>query len=77
MLLVDQLTRHGHSVYSIVIAAAKRARKINDWRIQRAKILGEETFGPKPTVQALEEIANGTVKVVREDAQRQQQAISA
>lgn len=77
MILADQLTKHGQSVYGIAMAAAKRARKINDWRIQRSKILGEETFGPKATVQAIEEIANGTVQVVLAQGDKQRQAIPA
>lgn len=77
MLLADRFTSHGISIYSIAAAAAKRARKINEWRIQRSKILGEETFGPKPTIQALEEIADGTIQVVKEAPEKQQQAISA
>jgi len=64
MMPVENLTKHGHSVYSIVAAAAKRARAINEWRLQRSRVLYEETSGPKATVQALEEIADGTVKVV-------------
>jgi DNA-directed RNA polymerase subunit K/omega len=77
MILADQLTKHGQSVYGIAMAASKRARKINDWRIQRSKILGEETFGPKATTQAIEEIATGTVQVVLAKDEKKPQAMLA
>ena len=64
MIRVDELSKHGHSLYSVVAAASKRARMINDWRMQRARVLYEDTPGPKPTVQALNEIADNTVRVV-------------
>ena len=61
---MDELAEQGISVYSVVVAASKRARIVNDWRLQRSRILYEETTGPKATSQALEEIADGTVKVI-------------
>ncbi len=61
---IEELTKQGTSVYSVVVAASKRARIVNDWRLQRSRVLYEETSGPKATSQALEEIADGTVKVV-------------
>ena len=61
---IEELANKGDSVYSVVVAASKRARIVNDWRLQRSRILYEETSGPKATSQALEEIADGTVKVV-------------
>jgi DNA-directed RNA polymerase omega subunit len=63
MVSVESLTKHGYSVYSVVVAAAKRARTVNDWRIQRARVLFEEPTGPKPTFQALTEIASGEVTI--------------
>lgn len=68
MLSADDLTKHGHSIYSVVVAATKRARMINDWRIQREKVLLEEVTGPKVTKQALDEIASGEVRVARPKA---------
>ena len=64
MIPVQELTKHGDSVYGVVVAAAKRARVVNDWRIQRSRVLFEEPEGPKATTQALQEIADGTVTVV-------------
>lgn len=64
MVPVEELIKHGDSVYAVVAVAAKRARMINEWRIQRARILFEEYTGPKPTRQALEEIVSGEVTVV-------------
>ena len=67
---VDELlTNSGHSRYGLVIAAAKRARQINNYHHQ----LGEGTFDdfPPPLVQsrsknyltmALEEIQEGKIK---------------
>jgi DNA-directed RNA polymerase omega subunit len=60
---VDKLTKDGHSVYAVVVAAAKRARIINDWRLQRARVLFEEPSGPKATSQALDEIASDEVTI--------------
>ena len=60
----DDLSKYGVCIYGVVVAASKRARIINDWRIQRSKVLMEETVGPKVTRQALDEIATGEVKVV-------------
>jgi DNA-directed RNA polymerase omega subunit len=68
MLSADDLTKHGQSIYAIVVAASKRARMINDWRIQREKVLMEDVIGPKVTKQALEEIASGEVRVVKPKA---------
>ena len=67
MLNIDDLGKHGHSLYSVIAAASKRARALNDWRLQRARVLYEEEAGPKPTVQALGEIADDTVRVVLPD----------
>lgn len=64
MLSADDLTKHGVCVYAVVVAASKRARMVNDWRLQRAKVLLEEVTGPKATRQALDEIASGEVRVV-------------
>lgn len=64
MLSADDLSKGGMSIYRVVVAASKRARMLNDWRIQRSKVLMEETVGPKVTRQALDEIATGEVKVV-------------
>jgi DNA-directed RNA polymerase omega subunit len=64
MIPVQELTKHGDSVYAVVTAAAKRARVINDWRIQRARVLFEEPTGPKSTTQALQEISEGVVTIV-------------
>jgi DNA-directed RNA polymerase subunit omega len=66
----DLLERSGHSRYGLVIAAAKRARQINNYHHQ----LGEGTFEdfPPPLVEsrsknyltmALEELAEGKIKV--------------
>jgi DNA-directed RNA polymerase subunit omega len=68
---IDDLLRNvHHSRYAIVIAAAKRARQINNYHHQ----LGEGTFDdfPPPLVEsrsknyltmALEEISEGKLKV--------------
>ena len=64
MIPVQELTKHGDPVYAVVVAAAKRARVINDWRIQRARVLFEEPTGPKATTQALQEIADGEITIV-------------
>jgi len=64
MLSADDLMKYGQSIYSVVVTASKRARMINDWRIQRAKVLLEEPSGPKVTKQALDEIAQGVVRCV-------------
>ena len=69
MLSADDLTKHGAPIYAVVVAASKRARMINDWRIQRSKVLMEETTGPKVTTQALDELATGVVKVAKIDQQ--------
>jgi DNA-directed RNA polymerase subunit K/omega len=71
MVPVENLTRHGYSVYSIVVGAAKRARIINDWRLQRARILYEETPGPKATTQALLDIADGDVTLANSELYNQ------
>ncbi len=64
MIPVDQLATRTNSLYALVMAASKRARMVNDWRLQRARVLMEEpTPGPKPTTQALQEILDGTVSV--------------
>ena len=70
MVPLDQLVSRSNSLYCIVMAASKRARAVNDWRLQRARILMEEpTEGEsKPTTQALQEIADGTVAVVVPEA---------
>lgn len=64
MIPVQELIKHGDSVYAVVVVAARRARVINDWRIQRSRVLFEEPTGPKATTQALEEIADGVVTIV-------------
>jgi DNA-directed RNA polymerase subunit omega len=67
---IDTLLEHVDSRYALVIVAAKRARQINNYHHQ----LGEGTFEdfPPPLVEsrsknyltiALEEIANGKIKV--------------
>jgi DNA-directed RNA polymerase subunit omega len=64
----DLLDNAGHSRYALVIAAAKRARQINNYHHQ----LGEGTFDdfPPPLVEsrsknyltlALEEVAEGKI----------------
>ena len=72
---VDTLLEHVDSKYALVIAAAKRARQINDYHHQ----LGEgsfEGFAP-PLIEsrsknfltmALEEIAEGKLEVSTSDA---------
>ncbi len=68
---LDSLLQNVDSRYSLVIAAAKRARQINNYHHQ----LGEGTFDefPPPLVEsrsknyltiALEEIESGKIKVV-------------
>jgi len=69
MLSADDLTKHGDPIYAVVVAASKRARMLNDWRVQRSKVLMEETTGPKVTRQALDEMATGVVKVAKADQQ--------
>ncbi len=67
---IDTLLKRVESRYGVVIAAAKRARQINNYHQQ----LGEGTFDdfPPPLVEsrsknyltiALEEIAQGKIKV--------------
>ena len=80
MISLDELLKHGYPVYSLVVAAAKRARAINEWRLQRARVLFDEEIElsePKPTTQALQEIADGVVRVVvpTEEPQAQEQAV--
>ena len=67
MVSIDQLASRAGSLYGVVMAAARRARTVNDWRLQRSRVLMEEVRGPKPTTQALQEIASGEVKVVPPD----------
>jgi DNA-directed RNA polymerase omega subunit len=69
MIPVEQLTKHGHSVYSIVNVAARRSRTVNDWRLQRSRVLFEDTGGPKAPMQALYEIADGTISIVMPGAE--------
>jgi DNA-directed RNA polymerase subunit K/omega len=61
---MEELNKQGCSLYAVIAAASKRARTVNDWRLQRARVLYEEYHGPKATVQALDEIADKTVRVV-------------
>ena len=66
---IDELLENVHERYALVIAAAKRARQINNYHHQ----LGEGTFEdfPPPLVEsrsknyltiALEEVAEGKIK---------------
>ena len=69
---VDELLKNaGHSRYGLVIAAAKRARQINNYHHQLGEGMGFEE-APPPLVEsrsknyltmALEEIAEGKIKV--------------
>ena len=52
-----------NSRYSIVIAAAKRARQI----IAGAEPYVEDSVGKKPLSMAVEELYNGDVKILGED----------
>jgi DNA-directed RNA polymerase subunit omega len=74
---IDDLLEHTESKYALVIAAAKRTRQINDYHHQ----LGEGTFEdfPPPLVEsrsknfltmALEEIAQGKLRIEREARRR-------
>jgi DNA-directed RNA polymerase subunit K/omega len=64
MVSNDQLAKRSHTLYAVAIAASKRARTINDWRNERARVMMDELKGPKVTTQALQEIADGDVRVV-------------
>ena len=68
---VDTLLEHVDSKYALVIAAAKRARQINDYHHQLGEGMGFED-APPPLIEsrsknfltmALEEIAEGKLEV--------------
>lgn len=61
------------SRYSIVIATAKRARQI----IAGAEPLVEDAEGKKPLSIAVEELYNGTVKILGEDEEITDEMVSA
>ena len=56
--------------YDVVVAAAIRARELNDWRRKREALMLDEPDEvlPKVTMQALEDIADGVVTVVRKSS---------
>ena len=56
-----QILKNGESVYSLVIAVAKRAREIIDEAYEKKEIIDK-----KPVVTAVEQFANGEYKLIED-----------
>jgi len=56
---VNELTKNGESIYSLVIATAKHAREITDEAEESGEMLSE-----KPVTLAIRDIYEGKVKMV-------------
>ncbi len=60
-----QILRNGESVYSLVIAVAKRAREIIDEAYENKEIIDK-----KPVATAVEEFAKGEYKLIEDPSLR-------
>ena len=56
-----QILKNGESVYSLVIAVAKRAREIIDEAYEKKEIIDK-----KPVATAVEQFANGEYKLIED-----------
>ena len=56
-----QILKNGESVYSLVIAVAKRAREIIDEAYEKKEIIDK-----KPGATAVEQFANGEYKLIED-----------